>query len=184
MRERFTDSEWQSVVMVWSDAVDRVGDADPAGEKIEVAQIVEDLILARTSNPDPLFREVAADVWSPIREEGMPQSSPEPSSGSFSGPPPPPPDPPHGAYTVSVQSSRQENPAVVIAKRTLRAKVSDEEYDSYMTAVLFHALKVAKAAGEPGREVSAEEAKALGDFASDWEIDLAPLWQRLSDWRG
>jgi hypothetical protein len=183
MKERFTEQEWGSVLAVLKDGVVRVAKADPAGEETEYAQIIEDLVLARSSNPDPLLREVATSVWSSIKKGvdpfdvvAGPRSGGGPPTASedfldFLGTPLPPP-------TASSPKSPIDK-----AKQVLRAKLSEDEYGSYLTAVLFEALKVAKAAGEQGAEVSSEEATALGDFARDWEIDLAPLWQRVSDWR-
>ena len=180
------------------DAVTRVQEADPEGEAIEDAQIVEDLILARTSSLDPLFREVAASVWSLMKERGLIHelgSSKSPSPGGFVQPSPsdegfaqPPPPPPgyvvHQVHhPVDDREERKRVAEIDQCKLVLHAKLSDEEYNSYLTEVLFQALRIAKAAGEPGREVSSEEAKALGNFASDSDLDLAPVWQRLSDWR-
>jgi hypothetical protein len=232
MRERFTEWEWNNAVLpVWMDAVGKIAQEDTKGFETEKAHLVEELILGRTSNPDPLFREVAAHAWSVFREKGIFEWTDQPTvspGATFVGydplrrPGTPVPlrtlapnlgiadddladaltqlginasDEAEGDRTVSEEAAERvkqyilererrtrENPRDE-AKRILRAKLSPEEYTSYVTAVLFHAVAIAKAAGEPGREVSADEATSLSEFARDWDIDLAPLWQKMSDWR-
>jgi hypothetical protein len=160
MKERFTEEEWKSVETAFEDGVFRVllAAGDESAGKRELGQLVEDLILARSSSPDPLLREVATSEWAEAKATLFDEST--------------------GVSPTSPSASR-----IAEIKELLHAKLSNEEYESYFTTVLFEALMLAKTEGDPGHEVSADEAKALSAFARDWEIDLAPIWQRMADWR-
>jgi hypothetical protein len=185
MLERFPTSEKESALAPLFDLIERVTDAEKAEEDREMGQLVEDLILARASDPDPLFREIAAEVWTVLKDD-LPKSiqpdnpvsppsdnattsflawaDPKPSVAN----PVPPKDPSvSGAYSTD---------EIMKHRDVLRLRLSEQEYDGYMGSVLREGVRLARSISE----VSKREAQALSGFARDWDVDLSSFWNKMA----
>jgi hypothetical protein len=59
--------------------------------------------------------------------------------------------------------------------------LSEDEYQRFLASLLGEAIRIAKAAGTEGVEISKAEASALDSIAQDYEFDMSTVWQRVAE---
>jgi hypothetical protein len=148
MKDRFDADEWQKLrslpLQVWG----VVAMADKKVDHREAEEMTKRLAAAAAGDPDPLLREVAADLLS-------------------GGPP---------AFERSLRASldaSQTHPEQV--KRLLREKLSDSEYQGFFGSLFADAVMLARSGRKrlfKRSGINKNEMEMLRALAGFWEIDL------------
>lgn len=161
MKEKFTTAEWEQLRSLPFQVFVLVVMSDKKFDKEEAEQIAVRLAVAAGNDPDPLLRELAADLvgGGPAALEQALQAAMDPA-----------------------KSHPEE------MKRVLRDNLSEDEYQSFMGSLFADAVNIARATGGRGGifkkkkkqgEIAADELKMLGGIAAFWEVDLPRVAARF-----
>ena len=153
MKERFTTEEWDLLKLLQFQVFSLVAGADGRIDRKEQAEL-ERQVRSGDFVADPLHRSLLTDLFQEGADAYLPRTAPN-----------------------------RMPPTHDRVKATLRAHLSQEEYDSFLRSLFSSGVRVAEASGTGpfgvGRAVSREERSALSAFAMQYDLDLEALAAHL-----
>jgi hypothetical protein len=154
MKERFEAEEWENLKFIPVAVFFLVAGADGKVDKKEIEAFATQ-VGRGTMLKDPLHRELIVDI-----------------AGNLEG------------VLGNVKNLKQAENFVQKSKDTLKAKLSEDEYQRFIASLFVSGIGIARASGGAflgmGNKVSEEEKTALAKFGIAWDLDPQSISKHFS----